>query len=78
MYDEFVENGIHHMDPFLDLKKCKNLVNDVYKNRSAETIFIDKNEYSGKIGLKNANPQSGVNMNARAYVSSSAIPAATA
>ena len=61
MYDEFVENGIHHMDPFLDLKKCKNLVNDVYKNRSAETIFIDKNEYSGKIGLKNANPQSGVN-----------------
>ena len=61
MYDEFVENGIYHMDPFLDLKKCKKLVDDVYKNRSAETLFIDKNEYSGKIGLKNANPQSGVN-----------------
>jgi len=58
---DFLDLGIDSFNTPVDGKKCKKLVDEVYSITNAENLFLDESEYSGKIGLKNANPQSGFN-----------------
>lgn len=57
----FLDFGIDSLNTIVNVKECKKLVDKVYSNRNAENLFLDESQYSGKIGLKNANPQSGFN-----------------
>jgi len=58
---DFLNSGIDSFETFVDEKKCKKLVDEVYSSRNAKNLFLNENQYSGKIGLKNANPQRGFN-----------------